>query len=377
MPKSGSLASLREIRDGFSMNPKVSLIVPVYNTSVYLAACLDSIVAQSYDNIEIICVNDCSTDKSLEILESYASRDSRVRIFSHTVNKGLPATRNTGLRHATGEYVRHVDSDDIIPVESTKNLLDSAIRYGSDIVAGNADRVVGKSIVRGDWLRRHMEPRHNIRLQDDTSLWRTFGDVWLYLFRRDFVDQAGLQFDESIQFGEDQIYMSAALAAARDVSYCNTIVYIYRERTSSMTSTFSLEKIEDELSWPHIVKENIAEYPDIYLYNLLSASVYRFFVLERAIRQYEKKTALALIEKARLIYEDVPMERLYSQEAERAYWLLNGHTLHLIVLLKTASSESIYDFFISERFRRLPCDKKEIPVRIFSRLRKSIRKYVK
>jgi len=361
---------------GTGVNPKVSIILPVYNTSGYLQACLDSVLAQTHCDIEVICVDDCSTDTSPKILESYAQRDSRIRIVSHGLNKGLPATRNTGMSYVTGQYVRHVDSDDVIPVESTKHLLDVARKYGSEIVIGNADRIVGKDVVAGDWLRRYMEPRHNIRLQDDAGMWRSFGDVWLYMFRRDFIDRSGLRFNEDVQFGEDQIYVSAALSAAEDISYCNSIVYFYRERSGSMTAKFSLEKVKDELTWPNIVKENLASHPDIYLYNLLSASVYRFFILDYAIRNYDKVSAFELIEKARLIYQDVSIEKFYSQEAERAYSLLNGFTLHFIVLLKVAPSESIYDFVISERYRRLPSEKKELSGTRLARLRKYLSKYI-
>lgn len=95
------------------MSIKLTVIVPVYNTAPWLRQCLDSICSQSYRNLEILCVNDGSTDNSAQILEEYAAKDSRIKVFNQK-NAGLSAARNTGLEHATGEWVTGVDSDDYL-----------------------------------------------------------------------------------------------------------------------------------------------------------------------------------------------------------------------------------------------------------------------
>lgn len=95
--------------------PLVSVIIPVYNVEKYLARCLDSVVAQTYQNLEIILVNDGSTDASGEICRQYGQSDSRIRLFTQE-NQGLSAARNTGLDHMNGEYIVFVDSDDYISV---------------------------------------------------------------------------------------------------------------------------------------------------------------------------------------------------------------------------------------------------------------------
>ena len=342
-----------------SMNPKVSLIIPVYNTSKHLVACLESVVSQSYKNIEVICVNDASTDQSAAILERYAGVDSRIRIVTHSRNKGLPASRNTGMLHASGDYIRHVDSDDVLPLNSTQNLLEIVTRYDSEIVVGNADRISGAEIFEGDWLKRYMTPKYRIKLQDDVALWRTFGDVWLYLFNKKYVDKNQLRFHEEIQFGEDQIFVSSALAKASNISYCNDTVYLYREHSSSMSSTFPVSKIQDEMAWPKLVEENISGFPQVYIYNLLSSSVNRFKILEYGIRHYDRDIALGFIAKAQSVYEEISVEDIYSEEAALAYPLLDKHTLHFIILLKIAPPDFIYSFIHSERFRSFPDDEKQ------------------
>ena len=95
------------------MKDKISIIVPVYNVEKYLSECLDSIINQSYKNIEIILINDGSTDSSLEICQKYQKNDKRIKLISQA-NKGLSISRNNGMKIATGKYIMFVDSDDII-----------------------------------------------------------------------------------------------------------------------------------------------------------------------------------------------------------------------------------------------------------------------
>lgn len=103
-------------------NPLISIIVPVYNTAKYLQKCLDSIINQTYSNLEIICVNDGSTDNSLEILQTYAKKDRRIQIITQK-NQGLSSARNQGLKHASGQYLTFIDSDDEVKPDFIEKLL--------------------------------------------------------------------------------------------------------------------------------------------------------------------------------------------------------------------------------------------------------------
>ena len=116
------------------MTPKISVLIPVFNTAKYLPACLDSVLAQSMQDFEIIAVNDASTDNSLEVLTEYAAKDARIRIISHEKNKGLLAGRLTGIRAARGKYLMFLDSDDRFLPEVLKNVLSTAEKSGADIV---------------------------------------------------------------------------------------------------------------------------------------------------------------------------------------------------------------------------------------------------
>ena len=109
-------------------NPLISIIVPVYNTEKYLCNCLDSILAQSYNNWEAICINDGSTDKSMSILEDYAKKDKRIKIINQE-NKGLSETRNIGMKKAKGDYIMFLDSDDFWHQEALYVLTNIINRY--------------------------------------------------------------------------------------------------------------------------------------------------------------------------------------------------------------------------------------------------------
>ena len=118
------------------MSVKVSIIIPVYNTEKYLRKCLDSVCNQTLQDIEIICVNDCSPDDSLEILKEYASNDNRIKIINFTENKGVAVARNTAIEQANGEYIGFVDSDDYVDLDFYEKLYNTAKSENAELVVG-------------------------------------------------------------------------------------------------------------------------------------------------------------------------------------------------------------------------------------------------
>ena len=113
---------------------KISVIVPVYNTSKFLEKCLNSIIEQNFKDIEIIIINDCSTDNSLKIINGFIKIDSRIILINKEKNEGLSAARNSGIEIARGEYILHIDSDDWIEENYFKNIYENAINNQADMV---------------------------------------------------------------------------------------------------------------------------------------------------------------------------------------------------------------------------------------------------
>ena len=116
------------------MNKKVSIIVPIYNASKYLSRSIESILNQSYENLEIILIDDCSTDNSKEIIKKYALKDTRIKPFYSEVNQGVSKSRNMGLKSVSGDYVVFMDADDYIVPDMIKIMVEKAIKYDSDLI---------------------------------------------------------------------------------------------------------------------------------------------------------------------------------------------------------------------------------------------------
>ncbi len=148
-------------------SPKISIIIPVYNVEKYLKDCMDSVVNQTYKDIEIICVNDCSADNSLDILNEYAEKDSRIIVINKPVNQGLLSARKTGVAAANGEYIIFLDSDDYIKADLCKFIADITQKYDNDIIQFNIDvknySGEDKNVL---WLRDALQPK-NVVLKND------------------------------------------------------------------------------------------------------------------------------------------------------------------------------------------------------------------
>ena len=127
------------------MDKKISIIVPIYNTEKYLKRCLDSLIKQEYENIEIILINDGSTDGSLQICEEYKNKDNRI-VLIDKIHTGVSHTRNIGLENVSGDYIGFVDSDDYIDKDMFKNLMIGIEKYNADICMCDLEETISEEI---------------------------------------------------------------------------------------------------------------------------------------------------------------------------------------------------------------------------------------
>lgn len=210
------------------LRPAVSVVVPFYNVEAYLAECLDSLLAQDFEDFEVLLVDDGSPDGSRAIAEDYTRRDPRLRLLTRP-NGGLGAARNTGVRAARGEFLTFVDSDDLLPPSALGILVDTARRTGSDIVAGAVERFDGVGTWVPDWVADvHDEPRDRIRVEEFLPLLRNLY-TWNKLFRRDFYLRQDLWFREGVAY-EDQPIITQLYARAGAIDVVTEVVYRYRSR---------------------------------------------------------------------------------------------------------------------------------------------------
>lgn len=207
---------------------KISVIIPVYNTAPYLKRCLDSVLQSTYQNLEIICVNDGSTDGSLGILEHYRALDDRVVVIDQS-NSGVSAARNKGMARATGDFISFVDSDDWVHPQYFDFLL-CAIE--------NADiSHCGMIRVKNDDLEEDVQQISPIRIQDTDKM--NFGEAadhcWGKLFRREIVEK--LKFEESVSFGEDKLFTAIALQTGKKLAVIDNVLYYYYNNPNSAVNT--------------------------------------------------------------------------------------------------------------------------------------------
>ena len=218
--------------------PKISVIVPVYNVEKYLRQCLDSILAQTFTDFELLLIDDGSPDTSGTICDEYAALDSRVRVF-HKENGGVSSARNLGLDNARGEYVYFIDADDKLYSEALGILLNKM--QGVNIVMAGHKTYNEKGT-------QIFEPREKydgcltreelITLMYEMQRFGYQGYIWTKLFRRSVIDEARLRFDEDLYFNEDRLFIVTYLCAMRGRGVFTTaVVYRYVLRESSAMSS--------------------------------------------------------------------------------------------------------------------------------------------
>jgi CDP-glycerol glycerophosphotransferase len=207
---------------------RVSVVVPVYNVEQYLEACLESVAQQTMSDLEVVMVDDGSTDESPGIARSFAERDGRFRLVSQG-NAGLGAARNTGAAHASGEFIAFVDSDDVVPRHAYEVLLAALDETGSDFASGNVERLTTRGPMKATFLGRTFE-RTRLR----THITRSPGlladrTAWNKLFRRSFWDRHGLRFPVGVYYEDTPVTLPAHYLA-RSVDMLEQTVYLWRKR---------------------------------------------------------------------------------------------------------------------------------------------------
>ncbi len=223
--------------------PLVSVVMPVYNAAPYLRQCLDSLVNQTYRNLEILCVDDGSTDESPEILMEYARRDPRVKpLANDTGEKGAGPARNAGLNRAVGKYLLILDSDDFFEPDLAWSCVEKAERTHADVVIFRAD-VYDQH--RGRITRTWLDGQTSHLPETQVFSRRTFpkflyqiGDLyaWNKLYRRDLVERYGMRF-ESLPVMEDEQVPALALALAERITFLDRILLHYRMNAGASVST--------------------------------------------------------------------------------------------------------------------------------------------
>lgn len=220
-------------------NVKVSVIIPVFNTEKYLKKCLDSIILQTYSQLEIIIVDDGSTDKSSQIADNYAKKDSRVKVI-HQKNAGQSTARNTGLEKATGDFISFVDSDDQIEPTFIESLLKLYTSSTSLAVCGHQYHWVKKNQSK-NLYQSDLRPRRSRESLKVYVLKLLARDGRLYscnnkLFKATVISKHHLCFDQNLNFAEDTKFVLDYLKHSKgEIAYIKEPLYVYNFGTEGST----------------------------------------------------------------------------------------------------------------------------------------------
>ncbi|HBO03255.1 MAG TPA: glycosyl transferase family 2 [Eubacterium sp.] len=242
----------KEIKDHKFINKKVSVIVPIYNVAPFVAKCIESIMQQSYKNIEIVLVDDGSTDDSGKICDEYEKKDERITVI-HKKNAGVSAARNRGIDASTGDYVCFVDGDDYIMQDYVEYLLKLAEDNNTDIALST------KCFTSYD-LKQNLDTKEVVysgeRATEAILCYEIPIGVYNKIFTKKFLDN-GVRFEENLCIGEGFNFNTAAFQRAEFVAIGRRKIYFYRkDNENSVTTKFNAKKWQNGLYALQMIKKN-------------------------------------------------------------------------------------------------------------------------
>lgn len=236
-------------------SPIVSVIIPVYNISTYLPGCLNSLIHQTLSEIEILCIDDASTDDSVQIIKSFQEQDSRVRLLQQP-HRGVSEARNLGISHARGKYISFVDGDDWIENDMLATMLAKIEETESDMVICSTKVHFEQQSIRS--LRRHNSVQAALTVEE--HIWNTDGTVdgiwnvakhagswpfiWNKLIRSDLIKENAICFSPALPLGEDGVFLQLLFQYAKKIVFVPKALYHYRyQRKSSATENLFQHEI--------------------------------------------------------------------------------------------------------------------------------------
>lgn len=208
--------------------PKISVILPCYNVGPYIVRCLDSLVNQTLRDIEIICVDDKSTDNTLKILKDYAKRDKRIKLIEHKTNRGAAIARNNGLKRATGDYVGFVDPDDYVDLDFYEKLYARAVKT-------NADVIKGMMVLKSASKPGHQTLKRLHKLRHDIAWFNC--EHWTAIYKRDFLKENNITYPAHLRYSQDAAFVTSVALKAHSMDLVtNTYYHYFFQRPGSLDS---------------------------------------------------------------------------------------------------------------------------------------------
>lgn len=263
----------------------ISVIIPVYNVEKYLGRCLDSIINQTYNNLEIICINDGSTDSSLEILRSYGAREPRIKIISQD-NQGLSEARNVGLKIASGEYISFIDSDDWIDGYYYESMVAKIYSSNADIVFANMKSMQGNNMLISTNKKQTVD-----KFYKKVRLLRN-GSVCDKVIRKDLFEKNSISFIKGRYF-EDNIVLLQLAFFSNKLTIDDAVSYNYFFNPNSICRKNTFEEEEKRNRDKLFMTETIIDYFSLHCVSAKEKKEIYLFLTRALVGEWlEKKSPL-------------------------------------------------------------------------------------
>lgn len=297
--------------------PVISVIVPVYKAERYLNECIDSILAQTFSDFELILVDDESPDRSGEICDQYAAKDTRIRVI-HKPNGGVSSARNAGLDTAKGEWIAFVDADDMIAPDMLEQLFNKAEQENADIVTCDFNFLYPD----GHTITEHQYHWNHYSCESIADFLLTIRIVvWGCLIKQNALGD--IRFFDNITFTEDFHFIIRAIYNASKITSINTPLYIYRQHAYSACSNYTEKSLQEQLYTLDLIEKfftnNKVLNPNIFRnLNYRRLATCKFMLLESNLH----KTYINLNFKAKEQILDCPF---YNKKQKIIAWCLTHH----------------------------------------------------
>lgn len=255
--------------------PKVAVIVPIYNVEPYIEQCINSLTAQTMRDIDIICVDDCGTDKSMEIVERLAQADKRIKIVHNTQNSGLSTSRNNGVRACDAEYIMFCDSDDWFANDMCEKMYNAITADGADIAICGTEVIyeADHNMKSGD--DNYFAVRHDGTMDKDMGILRRYAVcAWNKIYKRAIMTEHDVWFPQGLKY-EDEFFYPAYLTYVNKVAFVPEKLYKYRRRAGSIMNTTFGHK--EKLNIDNL-KIAFAYYDFLKSHNILADDINAFWV---------------------------------------------------------------------------------------------------
>ena len=360
---------------------KVSVVLPIYNVEKYLGKCIDSVINQTLKDIEIICVNDCSTDNSENVIKEYMKKDSRIKLINHNENQGLGFARNTGFNNSNADYVSFIDSDDFVSNDYIEHLYNTAVKNNSDIVFTDNIYTVNEN-------KGYIKPYYHNRLEKWKKEYKdicfegiSYFNVntpekentpeyplvvaWNKLYKKEFLKDKKLLYSQ-VRIAEDVDMFYRILANTPKMYYNHNAKYYYLQRSTSLagnvshTSKIPIAILEVFSNVFNYYKENKKEL-------LIECNYYNFLSLMHTFNNYKADNKDEFYKKCHDLMKELDVEIDRNKHAFMAYscYIMKTYDDYNIYLEKVESIKKkvfytawwIPSITLREKYKKINLDK--------------------